>query len=246
VATLSPGRAYDAGVALDPSGRLYYVAHPDEPILEVVDVFAPGFERLHRTVVTEGGSSDGTSSSTWLGISPDGGRLYSRRANSPVLASNWPMQVVDTRTWTVATFDPQAAYLEFSPNGQWLYAVAPLAGLCPGGLLPPAIFLGACGMLFAPSMTANSGLGLRILDGASGRQLSSISHGQVVFQVWPGPANRLYAFLLPAADATGLPTPRVVSTGFGAADLVVYEAGTWRELARRSWQSPMWLVQASQ
>jgi hypothetical protein len=100
-------------------------------------------------------------------------------------------------------------------------------------------------MLIAPSMTANSGLGLRILDGASGRQLSSISHGQVVFQVWPGPANRLYVVLLPAADATGLPTPQVVSTGFGAADLVVYEAGTWRELARRSWQSPVWLVQAS-
>jgi hypothetical protein len=231
---------YDPGVALAPNGRYYYVAHPDEPIVDVVDVFAPGLERLERSITIESVSStDSVSTAAWLGISPDGGRLYSRRANLPAFAGSWPMQVVDTHTWTVATFDPQAAYLQFSPNGQWLYASDQPAAPGTGGLL----FFGVGGPLFVQSMPAN--IGLRVFDAPSGRQLSSIMNGQVVLQVSPSQSNRLYAVFLPAADAGALQAPQVARTGFDAVDLVVYETGTWRELARRSWQSPISLVETS-
>jgi DNA-binding beta-propeller fold protein YncE len=231
VATLRGDSWYDAGVAVAPNGRYYYVAHPDEPLVEVVDVFAPGYERLERLVTTENGSTKDATRSNWLTVSPDGGRLYSRRASGfPSPAHRLGLlHVIDTRTWAAAPFDPTAASVQFSPTGEWIYAVD--VPRTPSG---------------PPLQMPVPGASLRVIHGASGQQ-SVIAPGQTIFSVVPDPINRLvYAVVRREPEAhPWQPPPLAFEPAIPAVDLIAYEVGTWRESARREWPSPIWLPRSS-
>jgi hypothetical protein len=208
----SPAGAYSPGVAVAPNGRYYYVAHADEPIVEVVDVFASGFERVERAITTEPDSAHEASSVSWLSLSPDGQRLFASRGQPPPLAvSRQPMQVVDTHTWAVAPFHPAADYVQFSPNGAWLYTAG--AGLR---------------VLEAPSgrqiaMLAADQPVLQIMPSRTNRLLYLVvGHAADAGQLAPP-----IAFDGPLRSGV---------------ELVAYEVETWQERARRVWPFPLWLA----
>jgi hypothetical protein len=222
--------SYDPGVAISPNGRYYVVAHADEPILDVVDVFAPGLERLERTITTEPGLSPAVANAAWVAISPDSRQIYVRRQRWPPLGWNGlPLQVIEVGRWAVRTFDPGAAFLVFGPKDGRTYLID------PGSSVP-----GAVG---APWNTPDApGSGLRVLDAAGAA--TSLVRDQYPLQVVPGGPDRLYV-VLPGPDWSKLqnpvlqpgPTDRVV-------ELVAYEIGTWREVARRPGHAPLRLLSA--
>ena len=209
---------YDPGVAASPNGRYYVVAHADEPVLDVVDVFAPGLERLERSIATEPGLSPGLANAAWVAFSPDSRRVYVRRQRwTQDGFAGLPLQVIEVGRWAARTFDPGAASLVFGPNDGRVYLIDPGSG--------------GPGPVGAPSNAWDApGSGLRVLDAAGAA--TTLLRGQYPLQVVPVGPDRLYV-VLPGADwrAPGPP-----------ADLVAYDVGTWREVARRSWHAPLGLL----
>src|SRR5207248_9357546 len=109
---------------LAPDGSRYFVAHRDRPVLDVVDTRAPKLERLERSVSLRDAPSQYGTRSAWLGISPDGSRLYTwRRAEA--LGDDVGLQAIDTRSWQVVTIDSIAARIGWSLDGRFAVAVDP-------------------------------------------------------------------------------------------------------------------------
>jgi hypothetical protein len=217
--------SYDPGVALSPNGRYYVVAHADEPVLDVVDVFASGLERLERSIATEPGLNAGVANAAWVAVSRDGRHVYVRRRRwTQDGFAGPPMQAIEVGTWTVGTFDPEAAYLVFGPDVHRMYAV-------DGGSSVP----GSAGA--PPNPWDAPGSGLRVLDAAG--TATSLVRDQYPLQVVPSGPDRLYV-VLPGADWSKL--PKVTAAPVPPTDLIAYDVGTWRELARRSWHAPLGLL----
>jgi hypothetical protein len=111
-------------VALAPDGSRYYIAHADEPVLEVVDMRAPKLERWERSVSLRSTPSEQASTSVWLAISPDGAHLRTWRS-----ASDWTddtgLQVIDTHTWQATTVDAIAMRLWGTLDGDWWVRLDP-------------------------------------------------------------------------------------------------------------------------
>jgi hypothetical protein len=216
---------YGPGVELSPDGRYYFVAHADEPIVDVVDVFAPGLERIERSLLTDSSGNPGTSTLASLAVSPDGRQLYVHRwSGFPLQSGQLPTQVINVGAWTSRVFDSTAAYLQVSPDGQWFYAFDPPRDPTPTGQIPdPRNAVGA---------------GLRVLD-ASGRRAAALVQDQIPLHFVQVGADRLYVIRAgPDFDAQPLALAR---DGQDAFDLIAYEVGSWRELAHRSWQNPIFL-----
>jgi hypothetical protein len=235
----TPGNAtrwYDPGVALSATNRYYFVAHPDEPIVDVVDVAAPALERIERSIRTDAGASTSATTLGWLALSPDSRRLYVHRwSGFPFegapgdthlqVAAQVPTQVIDVGRWTVSAVDSAAAYVQVSPDGHWLYAFDPPRYATPNGQMPQA---------------SNAvGAGLRVLD-ESGRQVARLLQDQMPLQfAQPGP-KRLYV-IRPGSDYNASQPYVVPRVGQAIFEMVAYEVGSWREVARRSWQSPIFV-----
>jgi hypothetical protein len=169
----------DPGVAVARNGRYYFVAHPDEPVVEVVDVFAPGLERIERVVVTDSASDVRIGNNASLSLSPDGGKLYVHRLFGEVV------HIVDVGTWTVRA-DNTMTSLRASPDGRWVYAIDPPRYRPPTGQ-----------MLYA------AGAGVRVLD-ASGQHVSRLVEDRIAVQLAPIGATRVYV-----VEAYGEGQPRV-------------------------------------
>lgn len=111
-------------VALAPDGSRYYVAHADEPVLDVVDLRAPKLERFERSVALRSTPSLSASRGAWLSISADGRQLRTwRSAADPV--DQVGLQTIDTRTWQVTTVDAVAMRLWTTLDGQWQVRLDP-------------------------------------------------------------------------------------------------------------------------
>jgi hypothetical protein len=119
----APGSLWP-GVAIAPDGSRYYVAHADRPLLDVVDVRAPRFERLERSISLRDVPPATGTSSAWLSASADGAHLYVRQpAGDP--RDDLGLQMVDVGSWRVRTVDPVAVRLASSPDGRWLFRLDP-------------------------------------------------------------------------------------------------------------------------
>jgi hypothetical protein len=218
---------YDPGVALAPGGRYFFVAYPDQPAVAVIDVFAPGLERIERLVSTDTPDSSGATHVAWLGISSDGRRLFVRRfGQQSRLTPPTPMQVIDVSTWNVSTADPLAASLQFSPDGRWIYAtdspMGPLQKVVP-----------------SPDPSQASSIGLRVLDSAW-QDAARLLQGSSPMQVAQVSSTRLYV-VQPGPDFNRMfeHSPILGEGAPDAFDLVAYEVGNWREVARRAWHLPI-------
>ncbi|MBV9169052.1 MAG: hypothetical protein JOZ81_03065 [Chloroflexi bacterium] len=126
----APGSVWP-GVAMAPDGSRYYVVHGDRPLVDVVDVRAPHFERLERSIsLRETAPATGTSSA-WLAASPDGARLYVWQPTAEP-SDDLGLQMVDVGTWHVETVDPIATRLGSSAQGPWLFRLDPPLSQRPG------------------------------------------------------------------------------------------------------------------
>ena len=130
-----PTGSLTPGVAVAPDGSRYFVAHADRPVLDVVDTRAPRLERLERSVSLRDAPSQVATRQAWLGVSPDGSRLFTwRRAETP--ADDLGLQMVDVRTWRVQTLDAIADRLGTSLDGRWQFQLDPPASARPGARPP--------------------------------------------------------------------------------------------------------------
>src|SRR5262249_26261441 len=131
----APPGSLTPGVAVAPDGSRYFVTHADRPLLDVVDTRAPRLERLERSVPLRDSPSQFGTRQAWLGISPDGSRLFTwRRAETP--ADDLGLQMIDVRTWRVVTLDAVAQRLGTSLDGRWLFELDPPAWARPGAARP--------------------------------------------------------------------------------------------------------------
>jgi DNA-binding beta-propeller fold protein YncE len=121
--------SYSPGLVFSPDGVRAYVAHADEPLVDVVDLTAG---RIERTVRTDAparalehlldlfarpvAAKGGVGLSALLAVSPDGQRLYTRLFPDDRAAG---LLAVDTRTWDVRHFDPTATGVRLSADGKW-------------------------------------------------------------------------------------------------------------------------------
>jgi len=222
--------SYDPGVAISPNGRYYLVAHADQPILDVVDVFAPGLERLERSIITEPGPNAEAANAAWLAVSPDGRHVFTRRLRwTPDSRSGLPLQVIDLATWAVSTFDPAAAFLAFGPNDGRTYVID------DGGSLP-----GPAGG--PPDLWNAPGAGLHVLDAAAAGGATTLVQDRSPLQVVPSGSGRLYV-VLPGPEWSALEAvQRMAGPNDRVTELVAYDTATWREVARRPWHAPLWLA----
>jgi hypothetical protein len=73
---------------------------------------------------------------------------------------------------------------------------------------------------------------------AAGSQVASLQHDQVALQVAQLGEDRLYVTRL-GPDFDAWQDSGVTNEGQQAFELVAYEVGTWRVVARRSWHQPI-------
>jgi hypothetical protein len=199
------------GVAMAPDGSRYYVVHADRPVLDVVDTRAPRLERLERSVSLRDSISQVGTRSAWLGVSPDGGRLYLSHP-AQALADDLGLQVVDTHTWQVQTLDPIAQRLGTSLDGRWLFQLDPPAWNRPGAEPPQQ-----------RSPRDLAGARLSVLEPSSLTQVATLWRDQLDTGFGQYGGDRLYVIQLELRQARG-----------GAqGTLIGYDTTTWQEIARR-------------
>jgi hypothetical protein len=204
------------GVAVAPDGSRYFVAHADRPVLDVVDTRAPRLERLERSVALRDGPSTSGTRAAWLGVSPDGARLYTwRRAEAP--ADDLGLQVVDIGTWRVQTLDAIAERMGSSLDGHWLFELDPPASLRPVNPAPRQ-----------RGQRDQSGARLSVLDAATRTPVAILADDHIPAGAGQFGADRFYVTEFAAGQSGQAP----------ATTLVGYEVGSWREVARRTLDVP--------
>ena len=223
--------SYDPGVVFAPDGSRAYIAHPDEPLLDVVDLRTTRLERTVRVDVPAGVlehlldlfarpaiAKGGPVAAALLAISPDRERLFTRLLGEEAGAG---LLEVDARTWQVGRFDATATGVWPSTDGKWLFVTEQPFTDRTGA--PPA----------ARTTTGAQrwdGGRLRVLDAGSGREVAELLRDRLVQQLVMRGADRLYV-VTPTAAYHGT---QPYQAGQALMELIGYEVGTWRELARRA------------
>jgi hypothetical protein len=164
-------------------------------------------------------------------VSPDNSHVYVRRnVASPTEAG---LRVIDTRTWQVSTFDPAATGAAYSPDGRWLYLEEPRLASRAGAPWTPQRM----------HVRQAEGARVRVVDTASGDEVASLLQDRVPIQLIAYGTDRLYA-VVPGPEYPVGPWPLAIQPGDPKArvELIAYEVGTWRELARRPSPFPLLLV----
>jgi hypothetical protein len=210
------------GVAVAPDGSRYFVVHADRPVLDVVDTRAPRLERFERSVSLRDAPSTLGTRQAWLGVSPDGSRLYTwRRAETP--GDDLGLQVVDVGTWRVQTVDAVAERMGSSLDGRWLFQLDPPDVLRPG--IP------------APQQRGprdRTGARLSVLDANTRTEVAVLAGDQSFFSAGQYGADRFYVTEVERGQRGPDGTP--------VATTVAYDATSWREIARRSLDVPSTLL----
>jgi dipeptidyl aminopeptidase/acylaminoacyl peptidase len=218
----APTGSLSPGVAVAPDGSRYFVAHADRPVLDVVDTRAPRLERLERSLSLRDAPSFVGTREAWLGVSPDGSRLYAwRRAEMP--ADDLGMQLVDVRTWQVQTVDAVAERMGSSLDRRWLFQLDPPAYLRPGVPRPQQ-----------RGPRDQTGTRLSVLDATTRAPVAVLAGDQFPFSVGQYGVDRVYVTLVDRGPRG--PDQAVVATVIG------YDTASWREIARRSLDVPSALM----
>jgi len=221
----APTGSLSPGVAVAPDGSRYFVVHADRPVLDVVDTRAPRLERLERSVSLRDGPSTLGTRSAWLGVSPDGSRLYTwRRAETP--ADDLGLQVVDVGTWRVQTIDAVAERMGSSSDGRWLFELDPPDFLRAG--IPPPQQRGP---------RDRTGARLSVLDAVTRTEVAVLAGDQTFFSAGLYGADRFYVTEVTRGQRGADGTP--------VATTVAYDATSWHEIARRSLDMPSTLLSLS-
>jgi hypothetical protein len=209
--------------AVAPDGSRYYVVHADRPLLDVVDTRAPRLERLERSVSLRASPFAYGSRDVWLGMSADGARLFTgRRALVP--EDDLGLQTIDVRTWGVTTIDPLAQRLGVSVDGRWLFELDPPAWLRPGAARPER----------RGPRDAN-GSRLSVLDASTQTEAAVLLRDAVAFGAGQLGPRRVYVAQLDRRSGGGGPSTTIAG----------YDSGTWQELARRTFDTPVQLASTS-
>jgi DNA-binding beta-propeller fold protein YncE len=211
---------YFPGLLLSPDGNRAYLAHADEPLLDVIDLRSRRIDRTLRTDVATAArgplewllkltsrpanAKGGPSDSAWLAASPDGRRLYTRLYGRDVAQSS-PVWVIDTSSWEVHSLGTNVDSAILSGDGRWIYV---------------------------PEWHAT---GIRVLDAGTGVEVTRLLSGTQPHRLMEYGPDRLFV-LVPGPDRHAVP-PYVQRDGEAFNELVAFEVGTWRETARRpgSW-----------
>lgn len=211
------------GVTIAPDGSRYYVAHADRPLLDVVDTRAPRLERLERSVSLRTAPSEVGTRQAWLGISPDGSKVFAwHRAETP--QDDLGLQVVDVHTWQIQTLDAVAERMGTSLDGRWLFVLDPPAGMRPGAVQLPQ-----------RGPRDPSGARLSVLDPSTATEVTTLVRDELSFGVGQYGADRLYISHFARRQR-----------GDGSAGaLVAYDTSTWQEIARRTLDLPGTLATTS-
>jgi hypothetical protein len=128
------------------------------------------------------------------------------------------LRALDTRTWQTRWADPGASNFLPSPDGRWLYVRdEPLARRQDGPVAPGPVLLGW------------TGAALRVLDAATGREVATLLRDVLPMQVVPHGPDHLYV----ATPAPGYHSTQPYAEGEVLKELVAFEVGTSREVARR-------------
>jgi hypothetical protein len=208
---------YFPQLQLAQDGRRAYLAHADEPVLDVIDLRSRRIERTLRTDVAtpaagpvewflnlmsraasaKGGPSDTAS----LATSPDGRKLYTRLYGRDVSLSA-PLWVVDTSSWQVRALGTDVEAANMSPDGRWIYE---------------------------PHWNAT---GIRVLDAATGHEVTTLLPEVKPYRMVSYGDDRLYV-LAPGPERHPVP-PYVQRQGEAFNELIAFEIGSWRETGRRA------------
>ncbi|MBI3967756.1 MAG: hypothetical protein HY329_19120 [Chloroflexi bacterium] len=229
-------QSYEPGVVIAPDGRRYFIARADEPIVDAVDLINQRVERTLRTDRQASGmesvldsfarsalAKGGPVAKRSLAISLDGRRLYVTGHAATLVPAGAPGAVrearrplgivaIDTNTWTVRRFDAQSEDVTLSPDGGWLFAEEAPTWLRESGTIEPS-----------PN-ERELGARLRVLDAMSGNEVATLVRDRLILQVAALGVDRTYVL------SSGSDENRRIRQ---AKELVAFEAGTWRELARR-------------
>lgn len=211
---------YRPGFAMAPGGDRFYIAHADQPRVDVIDLASMRIERsvsleepasvvdsLLGIIVQPAaakGSSDGERS---IVVSPDGSTIYVTGVTGD--ETEWsPVGViaVDISTWTFRRIDSTATQIQISPDGRWLYAVDRMH------------------LQYAAPVDGR----LRVLDADSGEEVKRLVDGAYVMQVAMYGIDHLYVTTPTELYHTTAPYPE----GEQLVRVTAYAVGTWTELAQ--------------
>jgi hypothetical protein len=221
---------YEPGLQVAPDGNRVYIARAHEPFIDVLDTRGLRVERTVRVETRAGGPIDwllrlfassasakgGPGVSALLAISPDGGKLFTRRYGDGQ-PSRGGIHVIDTQSWQIATLPSDATNVAPSADGLWLLVRDPPLIHRPGA--DPAAW----------ATRDWSGGGLRVLDAAGGREAVTLLKDTLPLQIVQYGRDRLYVTIATSAYHGTQPyTPGEVLT-----ELIAFQVGSWRELARR-------------
>ena len=241
---------YEPGMVMAPDGSRMYVAYPDKPVIDVINLREHRVERTVRTDRQAGiierlldifaqtaEAKGGPQFSKQLTVSPDGRWLYVTGWSSsfePAEDSGGYWEVyqpvgvtaVDTKTWQVQQMDARAYKMTLSPDGAWLYLEE-----------PP--LTNRAGVSEGEHKRYWAGSGLRVLEAASGRQMAVLAEGKNPLQITLQGNDRLY-LTVPGPDFGTAPeflTDNQRQQWYRQerkmADLMSFEVGSWRQLALR-------------